>query len=187
MPAALALISVALFTAGCATQSVWEAGRFSQFSEPAPAPRLRLYHSAAEKDVLVVYDEISERDHAVKERAYFLYRNADRIEQRRRPRFVDAGLAKHFAPLPIALTPAPPPGLPPAGLYAVASTNRPAFALWSEGRSISSHELPVFLDRSGRVTQVLLTPVAVVADATVVGGVIFFFAWAKGGLNSLGH
>ena len=54
---------------------------------------------------------------------------------------------------------------------------------------MDEYELPVYRDASGRVKQVLLTPVAVTADATIVGGVAAYIClpglWTS--LNCLTH
>ena len=75
------------------------------------------------------------------------------------------------------------------GFYAVASTNGQAFTLNSAGKELGAYELPVYRDASGRVKQVLLTPVTVAADLTIVGGILALAAlpelWL--GLNSVVH
>ena len=75
---------------------------------------------------------------------------------------------------------------PPVGsdnLYAVASTNGQSFTLYSSKEELGTYDLPVYRDASGRIKQVLLTPPAVLADLTMVGGCLFLAAWAAGGLG----
>ena len=66
-------------------------------------------------------------------------------------------------------------------LYAVASTNGHKFTLFSPDNRLGlSYELPVYRASSGRLTQVFLTPPALVADATIVGGVLIVLLWPSG-------
>ena len=176
-----------LAASGCATKQLWERGSVSAFNEPAPEPRLRLYQVPPRQDVLVVYEEFSERKAKVRTRAYFLKESTPLIEHGRRPHFVDAASARKLEPLSAErvdnkrIRPTQP------GLCAMVITNDRNFTLWLDGQSVSDHELPVYDDGSGRVKQVLLTPVTVVADLTIVGGCLFLLAWSSGSLYWLGN
>ena len=81
----------------------------------------------------------------------------------------------------------PPAAMPPtnAGLYAVVGTNGTDFSLRSGEEIVGSYELPIYEDASGKTKQVLLTPVAVVADLTIIGGFLFLWAWSEGALNCI--
>jgi len=61
------------------------------------------------------------------------------------------------------------------------STNALAFTVHSADANFGPYVLPVYRDSAGRVTQVLLTPLAIIADLTIVGGYVFLQAWASGG------
>jgi hypothetical protein len=70
------------------------------FAEPASDPRLALFANPGGEDVLVLYDESSEKNDRVQRRAYFLEPNAERIAQHKKPRFVDPQAAAAMNPLP---------------------------------------------------------------------------------------
>jgi len=158
---------------GCATPALWEEGRFVRYHEPASSLGLRLFHSSQRQDVLVEYVESREDNGSTKRRAFWLDYNIERLEMRRKPRFVSAKEVEELTPIPI-IDAALVAGIKPVntGLYAVVSTNGHAFTLYSAGAMFYTCELPVYRDASGRVKQVLLTPAAVAADLTIVGGVL---------------
>jgi hypothetical protein len=183
------LAAQAWLLGGCATGAVWETGRFSRFHEPAVPSNLTLFHSSQAKDILVVYDECREGTDAVRRRAYWLEPSTRNLLEGRPPRFVSLDAAKGLPGVPVVqCLPASP--LPsPQGLFAVASTNSPGFTLFCTDKTLTYHQLPVYADSSGKVKQVLLTPFAVVADLSIVGGVIVYAtlpgSWES--LNSLSH
>lgn len=173
-----------LLLGGCATKSLWERGSVSAFNEPAPETRLRLYQAPSRQDVLVVYEEFSERKASVRTRAYFLQENFRRMEQGHTPRFVAAEAARGLHPILFQSTATNVPSVSGAELTALVNTNGRTFSLWLNGERVGDHDLPVYDDGSGRVKRVLLTPATVVADATIVGGCLFLWAWSAGFLNS---
>ena len=182
------LTAQSVLLGGCATSALWEEGRFARYREPASQPNLRLFHSAQRQDVLVEYDETRDTDETIRRRAYWLDRNATRLRDRSKPRFVSVKEAEKLTAIPI-VAPADAAVAPAGGLYAMASTNVQAFILNSGGKDLGSYELPVYRDASGRTMQVLLTPLAVAADLTIVGGVLAVLAlpelWL--GLNDVVH
>lgn len=74
-----------------------------------------------------------------------------------------------------------------AELCAVVAPNGQDFTLYSGARKMGDHELPVYRDASGRTQQVLLTPLAVAADLTIVGGVlaVWLLPWGWESLNDV--
>jgi len=169
---------------GCATSALWEEGRFARYHEPAKPPALRLFHSDQSQDVLVEYAESRELDDGwMRRRAYWLDRNSGRLEARRKPRFVSVERETGLVPIPVLGSPPVAAGQTSNSLYAVVSTNGSGFTLFSSDKPIAHCELPVYRDASGRVKQVLLTPPAVGADLTVIGGCIFLYAWASSGAS----
>ena len=177
-------LGIVVFTlGGCATKSLWEQGSVAAFNEPAPEARVRLYQARGRSDVLVVYEEFSERKAAVRTRAYYLQENASRLEHRRAPHFVGAKEARSLEPIQMQVTTNKASVLTGAELSALVNANGRAFTLWLNGEKIGEHELPVYDDGSGSVKRVLWTPAAVVADATIVGGALFLWAWSSGALN----
>jgi hypothetical protein len=146
-----------------------------------------LYDARAEQEVLVIYDELSERHQTIRSRAYLLYANAERIERRRPPHFVSPDRVKNLRALPIVVAGGPLPWPSNETLYALMATNGTSFSLCSAGKTMGSHELPVYDNGHVGAKRVLLTPVAVVADATIVGGFLFLWIWSEGGLNWVGQ
>lgn len=170
----LLLLSAALLN-GCATSALWEEGRFARFREPDQPSDLRLLQSDSSDDVLVMYRETSDTSEKTRARAYWLNQNVTRIQERRKPHFVSMRQARDLSELPLLSSSADAPS--GARMYAVVSTNGTAdFSLYSQTGSRGTFQLPVYKDASGRVKQVFLTPFAVAADATIVGGVLAMWA-----------
>ena len=178
-----------LVAGGCTTSKLWQEGQFACYHEPASPPHLLLFRSNQSQDVLVQYDEARESDDSIRRRAYWLKPNVERLQQRRRPRFISVEHALGLTPVLIADAPVVCAAPPPETIYAVVSTNGHAFALHLADRELGKYELPVYADASGRVKQVLLTPITVAADLTIVGGVVLYYclpaAWTS--LNYVGH
>lgn len=171
----LLLSSAALFCGGgCATTALWDK---ANYYEPASQPNLRLSVVPARRDVLVEYDEYSERTERVRRRAYFLDANTRRVSKQHKPKFVNPTRYRQLEPIPFE----PFPGVSNQ-LYA--TVNRDEFALHGKG-DVSSHFLPVYFDSVTRTKQVLLTPPAVIADVTLVSAVVGFFLWAQSGFVPL--
>jgi hypothetical protein len=169
------LLIIALLTpllaGGCATNALWNknAGQLDACNRPAANSRLQLFDASQQRDFLVVYDEYSERHDSIRTRAYFLNQNEQRVEQGREPVFVSAQLSRELPPIPIGQT------FPVAGtnsspaVYALISTNQQSFTIYSNNQG-TSHDLPVYNDGWGRIDRIALTPVAGVADLTLIGG-----------------
>ena len=183
------LIGQAFLVSGCATSAVWRTGQFARYSEPANPSDLSLFYSSRSQDVLVVYSEAREDDDSIRRRAYWAHENEERLKERRKPRFVSIEQEQGLVSIPVLKVPDVPDLSLAGGFYAVASTNGDAFTLYSAGKTEGSYELPVYPDSSGRVKQVLLTPPAVAADITIVGGVIAYYCLPSGWtyLNSAVH
>jgi len=178
----LPLIAWALLPGGCATKALWEEVRFARFHEPASPATLRLAYSNRAQDVLVEYDESCEEKTFIKRRADFLYDNRQRIETRRKPRFVRPARAVGFEPIRVLESPRAITAPAAAGIHAVVSTDNQSFTLYTNEMSLGSFDLPVYTDASRKTKQVLLTPVTVTTDLTIVGGYLFLLAWSTGQL-----
>ena len=177
------LVAPLVVVTGCATSALWEEGRFAQFREPASPPNLRVFQSREGDDVLVCYDETGEDDSARRARAYWLVANHEPVENPHKPRFVSIKRSDGLTAIPIldvTVTNAP-----SVGLSAVALNGAHDFALRYGDKEMGNYDLPVYQQSSGRVKQVLLTPLAVVADLTIVGGYLGVLAWSKGGLADI--
>jgi len=172
----------AVLLGGCVTPKVWEAGQFARYHEPASPVDVRLFYSDRAKDVLVDYVEIRDNDAKSRRRAFWLEPNASLLRERRRPHFVSLETERGLSPIPLSL-PVPTDHRPTSdeALYALVSTDGRTFTLYSASKEIGKYDLPVYRDASGRVKQVLLTPLAVTADLGIVGsvvGVIIVYAYA---------
>jgi hypothetical protein len=173
-----------LLAGGCATNALWNKTQLDEWNEPASNANLRLFDASRNNDFLAVYDEYSERHNSIHRRSYLLNQNQKRVELGRKPHFVSARLACKLPPVPIFQTP-PGPGttIPPA-LYAVISTNKQSFAIFS-GKGKTDYSLAVYNDGRGQIYRIALTPVAVTADLTIVGG--FLGCWFIYGLAESGY
>jgi hypothetical protein len=161
-----------IFGGGCATHALWKESSLDAWNEPADEPKLQLFDAPQHKDVLVEYQEYSERHDSVHTRSYWLLKNQKRIEQRREPEFVGFPHPHHLTPIPVFTeTNAPAPGFLTAN-YAVVSTNLHSFVLYSSNQNGGPHHLPVYNDGVGQSMRIALTPVTVVCDITIIGGFI---------------
>ena len=184
---ALRFWSLGLLTAqtillgGCVTSKVWEEGQFARFHEPARPPNLLLFHSDQRGDVLVEYDEWREGDESTRRRAYWLGQNTARLQVGRKPQFVPVQHGADLAPIPAVAAPLIHGEVAAERGCAVISNQ--TFVLYTGENKMGAYELPVYRDASGRVKQVAITPLAVAADLTIVGGFLFVWAWSSGWLN----
>jgi hypothetical protein len=166
------LVCACLLLNGC-TAMLWEEGRFAQFHKAADPANLKLYYSEQRRDVLVLFDEITEDEPPARLRAYWLEPNTKNILNRSKPHFVPPESANGLTPISLVPSTADASPAVTTRLYAVVSTNGGSFTLSSNQKNLVEQELPVYYDGSGRrVAQVLLTPVAVAVDLTIVGAVV---------------
>jgi len=173
----VALFSLLLLplAGGCVTKCLWDNGRLDACKEPADNPNLRLFEAKSQTNLLVIYDEFSERTEAVHTRAYWVNENETLIHKGMHPHFTGTNSMRNLPVVPVSYAPIPAGiNLPPA-LCAVVATNKQSFTLYLANRATASHDLPVYNDGKGRLERIALTPVAVAADLTIVGGVIGFF------------
>jgi hypothetical protein len=183
------LLLLPLLTGGCATNALWNKTDLDAWNEPAQNADVRLFDARHKKDFLVVYDEYSERHDSIHTRAYFLNQNQKGVAQGQKPHFVNARLSHKLPPVPIFQT------LPESNtnfsqtIYAVISTNRQSFTIYS-GKEKTDYSLAVYNDGRGQIDRIALTPVAVTADLTIVGGFLgcwFIYALAESGYSGTVH
>ena len=175
-------ISLALplvLSSGCVTKELWTNGNLEAWNQPADKTNLRLYEKPNRKDLLVVYDEYKERSGATHTRAYWLNKNEEHLEQRRTPYFVSTNCAFRLTAVPVLETP---PANRPAELYALFVANEQSFTLYSDHGEISCYQLPQYNDGKGKVEKAVLTPLAITADLTIVGGILGY-AYLQGLAN----
>lgn len=164
------------------TYRLWNNSEMRRFYEPAPSPRLELYHAGTQGDVMAVYDEAHETRSAIRRRAYYVNRSRLRIEAGHKPRFVNPELVRGLPAVPRTEIAAP--GAPaPAAVQAFVAPDGQQFTLSGDFGNHTYH-LPVYEDRSGVAGRVLLSPFAVTGDVVMVGlvtGVVAAYFWAAGG------
>lgn len=165
---AILLLVLPLLASGCVTHKLWTASALDEWNEPAPNPNLHLFEDARRDDLLVVYNEYSERNATTRTRAFFLKQNQKPLAKHTRPRFVNVHAAEGLPPVPVFhLAPPSPPEL-----YAVAEADSPKFTIFSDGEGVGPDELPTYNDGLGQVERVALTPVAATADVAIVSSVL---------------
>jgi hypothetical protein len=167
---------------GCATKALWEGNGLEAWKQPDTDPHLRLFAAKQPGDILVVYNEYSERSDATHTRAYWLNQNQKLIEDRRSPHFVNSDTAVGNPTIPVFLASANEMNLPTPP-YAVLATNCQSFTLYLSVDAIESHDLPFYNDQKGKVEKFALTPLATAADITIVGGILGY-CWLQGAASS---
>ena len=181
LPLVLLAGQIILLT-GCATSTLWETGQFANYHEPANPANVRLFQTTNSADLLVEYDEARESDERIQRRAYWLEHNFARVRSRRKPQFVSPSQYHALSPIPVANSAVSPE---PASIYAILATNDQSFVLPTINQEKGPYQLPVYTDATGRTKQVLLTPLTVAADFTIIGGYLFMEAWSCGALSWL--
>jgi hypothetical protein len=179
---ALALLG----TSGCMTHALWSGEAAESFHEPSSPNRMALYEAPNRREVLVRYDELSPWSDSPRPRAYLLRENSARIQSQRKPRFVALSATNGFSPIPLLYENRVTSIVGNAfGSYATTSTNGNQFTIVRiNGQAQSCYELPTYRGATGNLKLVLLTPVTLVVDAGIVGGVagyIFLAAVAHSG------
>jgi hypothetical protein len=182
----LLLLAVAAVP-GCVTHALWEEANLGTRHQPADDPTLRLFHSGEPRELLVLYRESAEGHDLTRTRAYLLYQNESRIERQRSPRFVKIESVRGLEPVPVFAATNAPVSSPPPPLYAVLSSDKLWFTLYSSGAPVGSYTLPVYRDGMGQTERIALTPLAVTADVTIVGSAAAVVAGALYGLARAGY
>jgi hypothetical protein len=168
----LLLLLLPLLSGGCVTRALWTNGYFDDVNEPADEANPRLFDAKPQKDLLVAYEEYSERSGKTHTRAYLLNQNEKRVAQNQRPHFVSTNQLHEFPPVMVFHAPVGPGTNMPPVLYAIVQTNHQSFTLYSGERKIGSHDLPVYSDGVGKYERLAWTPLAVTADLTIIGGIL---------------
>jgi hypothetical protein len=166
----LVLLLPLVLASGCMTQKLWTNGTLETWNQPAANPNLHLFAAAQKQDVLVVYDEYSERHDATHARAYGMKENDKLINDRRKPHFVSTTAANGLKTVPILSDSTDPHALQ-VEQYALVCNDGQAFKLCSGTADFGSHSLPVYNDHVGKMEKAALTPVTATADLTIVGGI----------------
>jgi hypothetical protein len=186
------VVVMAISLTGCETvkeyslsYKLWSNSEMSSFAEPASDPRLALFANRGGEDVLVQYDETSEKKERIRRRAYFLEPNTERIAQHKKPRFVDPQGIATMNPVPQSQTRAGVTNVGPGQTSLAAwSENGRDFSLLRNGEVEGPFALPVYRESNGTLVRVTLTPFAVAGDTVMVGmvaAVIAFIGACEGG------
>jgi hypothetical protein len=157
---------------GCMTSALWENDDLEAWKEPADKPNLQLFEGAPQTNLLVLYDEYSERNDAVHTRAYWLKENQVKVDKHVRPQFAPDNAKDHLPSVPVFYEPIPAGMKLPPGLCAVVANDKQSFTLYLDNRAVGLLNLPIYKDGRGRTEKIVLTPLAVTADASIVGAVI---------------
>ena len=176
----LLLVLQAPLWSGC-TALLWKKSTFATYYHPADPANLQLYYSEARKDLLVQYDESREKEKKVQRRSYWLEPNLTIVNDGRKPEFVAPASLERLTPVPLSATKPDTPPLGFKGLYVVCETHDPRFTIYSGTNELNSCILPIYHDNEQIAVKVLLTPAALVADATLVGGLIGLYVAANSG------
>jgi hypothetical protein len=156
---------------GCATSALWSNGNLEDCRMPETGASLRLFNAPQKNDLLVVYKEYSERTGRVRPRAYWVKENEPRIKRGKTPAFVDKQFAVGLVPVTVYQLGSSIPTQPILP-YAIVGTNGASFTFFSVGKFPCSYNfLPVYNDGWGKYEKIVITPFAVTADLTIIGGV----------------
>jgi len=165
---------VLILNNGCATHALWHNDNLEAWNEPASNVNLHVFRATPQNDLLVVYDEYSERSGATHTRAYWLNENQKTVGKGGAPHFVGTNSIFNLAAIPVLLETTQTVDLPPPP-YALLQTNQQSFTFFSESGQSGPHDLPVYNDQKGKMEKFALTPLATAADITIVGGVFGYF------------
>jgi len=167
------------------TGRLWDAGGVNRCL-PAPKPNAKLYWTADHQDVLVTYDELREKNDAIRRRAFFFKPNVRRLEDRKKPRFVE-----YAKIVDLSLVQIPEVGTnasPQETILVKLSDDGQEFTLLWSGTDLGPYALPVYLDRGSETKRFLLTPltatgdfIVVVVVVGVVAGVVLGYSYAGSG------
>jgi hypothetical protein len=182
---ALLLLFISVSLTGCKTfeeysltGKLWNNSELRSFAEPAEDPHLELCFKKPD-DVFVIYDEVLEQDEKTRRRAYFLAKNVDRIARNQKPRFASPKAGSKLTRIDMLPTAGKTNSIP----YAIYKRDSRQFSLIGVRGLEGTHDLPVYMNNSGSVTCVALTPLAVASDATVITIAAAFvagYAYASG-------
>jgi hypothetical protein len=190
------ICGLVFLTSGCSTvedysltYKLWNNPQMRGFAEPAPNPHLSFFAAGQNNDVLVQYDEMREQSDTIRRRAYFLRQNAERVQMRKKPRFVNPQLATAMNPIPRKQDTSVQTNLADSASSVVSMSSKGSneFVLFREGRSEGPYDLPTYLASNANFTRVALTPFAVAGDTVMVGLVASFAAayiYAAGTIHS---
>jgi len=170
----VALAFVALWTSGCATSAVLNSGP-KQYRPTNPA-NLALGQRKDTQQILISYDEQSEAYRKPVRRAFWIDPQAEPSSRADKPQFVEPRHAKGLQPITLVEQPLA------AGYSAVLDKADPAkFTLYFDGEKLWQYTLPTYEKPRLTLKESALLPLAIAADLTIIGGVVFVYTMASSG------
>ena len=159
------------------THKLWSDASLTDHYEPAGTRGLKTFQRPPSPRLLVSYDERREKDSSVRRRAFFLPDSAMTLAAQGKPSFTNPTPGAGWVEVPVIVEGEPAPDAP---LFIKLATNKKSFTVFRDGVTDGPHQLPTYVDQSSTVFRVAMTPMAVVADATVVAvfcGVVALFVY----------
>jgi hypothetical protein len=168
------------------TGRLWDADGVNRCL-PAPKPNAKLYWTADHQDVLVTYDELCEKTDSIRQRAFFFKANVRRLEDRKKPRFVEPAKIVELSLVQIPAVVGT-NASPQETILVRLSDDGKEFTLHWSGTDLGPYALPVYLDRGSETKRFLLTPltaagdfIVVVVVVAVVASAVLAFSYAGSG------
>lgn len=177
---ALALTGCQTFEEHSLTGKLWSDPSLTDYYEPSGTPTLKSFQRPPGPRLLVAYDERREKDSSVRRRAFFLPENTEALAAQRKPTFTRPAPAVGWTEVPVVTAGQPTPAAP---LYLTLTADNKSFTIVRHGVSAGPYQLPTYVDPSSTAFRVVVTPLAVAADVTVVAvvcGVVGLYAYAHG-------
>lgn len=160
------------------THKLWSDASLTDHYEPAGTRAVKSFQRPPSPRLLVSYDELRERNDTVRRRAFFLPDSAKTLAEHGKPGFTNPAPGAGWVEIPVIVAGEPAPDAP---VYLKLSADHRSFVIVRGGCTDGPHHLPTYVDQSSTAFRVVMTPVAVVADVTVVAlfcGVMFIYAYA---------
>lgn len=162
------------------THKLWSDASLTDYYEPAGTATLKSFQRPPSPRLLVAYDERREKDSSVRRRAFFLPDSAKTLAAQGKPSFTSPAPDAGWVEVPVIVAGQPAPAAP---LYLKLAADSKSFTVVRDGVVDGPHQLPTYVDQSSTAFRVAMTPVAVVADVTVVAvwcGIVSLYMYAGG-------
>lgn len=176
---------VALFAAACLTgcgahresftYKLWHMDEFRHVREPSADAAVAVYYAERRKDYLVAYNSHRDGGDRPRREAYFLGDYQSKLGETKQPRLVSTNRL-HLVPVPMSAA---------TNVVPRAEFDR-QLTIHSAAGPIGPYALPAYAESDGTVVKTVLTPLAVVGDATCVSlivGLVALAAYARSGAS----
>jgi hypothetical protein len=175
----IALLLIVAAGGGCATGYLWKDADLDACNLPADNINFQLFQTTRTNQLLVVYNEYSERHDSIHQRSYLLTSGQANGDPSRPPSFVRINSFHSLTQLPVFVT-TNATSKPLPAFYAMLTPSAQTFTLYVGGEKQGSYVLPVYNDGKGQLERIALTPLAATVDLTIVGGYIGYL-WLESG------